>query len=120
MHNRFEDRLSVPPPTARPREHCRMPRTHTRSVRPTTAASDHRLLGDAICGGPLTSGSRPSAPQIDLEHLNRLRFSNYLQQHQYTSDIDDISIIVSAFPSSIQALTASNLVLCTSSCDGRS
>ena len=36
-----------------------------------------------------------------LNLLNRQRFSIYLQQHQSTSDIDDISIIVSAFPSSI-------------------
>jgi hypothetical protein len=39
--------------------------------------------------------------QVHLELVNRQQFSTHLQQHQSTSDIDDISIIMSAFPSSI-------------------
>ena len=40
-------------------------------------------------------------PGSAFELLNRLRFSTHLQHHHPTSDIDNISIIVSAFPSSM-------------------
>jgi hypothetical protein len=42
-------------------------------------------------------------PDSELEFRNRLRFE-HLQQHRSTSDIDDISIIMTAFPSSIHRL----------------
>jgi hypothetical protein len=54
-----------------------------------------------VCGGPLGHLRQHLDLQINLELLNLLRFSSYPQQRQYTSDIDDISIIVSTFPSSI-------------------
>ena len=42
-------------------------------------------------------------PDSELELRNRLRFE-HLQQHRSTSDIDDINIIMTAFPSSIHRL----------------
>jgi hypothetical protein len=42
-------------------------------------------------------------PDSELELRNRLRFE-HLQQHRSTSGIDDISIIITAFPSSIHRL----------------
>jgi hypothetical protein len=42
-------------------------------------------------------------PDSELELRNRLRFQ-HLQQHRSTSGIDDISIIMTAFPSSIHRL----------------
>jgi hypothetical protein len=71
---------------------CHLPEGYAFTVVP----SDAKFKDDPE---PVTAET--ANPGSDFELLNRLRFSTHLQQHQSTSDIYDISIIVSAFPSVI-------------------
>jgi hypothetical protein len=58
-------------------------------------AGDSDLCGGAV--GAAADLDMTANPSSAFELLNRLRFSTHMQQHHPTLDIDEISIIVSAF-----------------------